>query len=89
VDLQLRRVESLAADLGVKLEVTDEVKDLLGAEGYDPVFGARPLKRVIQQKVQNPLALLLLEKEVEEGSVVRVLPPEAGGATFHFEMAAP
>jgi ATP-dependent Clp protease ATP-binding subunit ClpB len=89
VDLQLRRVESLASDLGVKLEVSDEVKDILGVEGYDPVFGARPLKRVIQQKVQNPLALILLEKEVEEGSVVRVLPPGEGEPNLRFEVGMP
>jgi len=89
VDLQLRRVVALAADLGVSLEVSDEVKDRLGEEGYDPVFGARPLKRVIQQKIQNPLALLLLEKEVEEGSVVRVLLPEGGGQDFRFDLAGP
>jgi hypothetical protein len=67
VDLQLDRVQALAADLGVTLEV-DEVKDP-GREGYDPVFGARPLKRVIQNRIQNPLALRLLEEEVEEGTV--------------------
>jgi ATP-dependent Clp protease ATP-binding subunit ClpA len=60
----------------VTLEVDDEVKDLLAREGYDPVFGARPLKRVIQSRIQNPLALRLLEEEVEEGTRIRVLAPE-------------
>jgi ATP-dependent Clp protease ATP-binding subunit ClpB len=78
VDIQLERVSKLAADLGVRLEVDDRVTDLLGHEGYDPVFGARPLKRVIQQRIQNPLALHLLEQAAEEGTVVRVLPPESG-----------
>ena len=76
VDLQLTGVQALTAELGVTLEVDDEVKDLLAREGYDPVFGARPLKRVIQSRIQNPLALRLLEEEVEEGTRIRVLAPD-------------
>ncbi len=86
VDLQLDRVRALAADLGVSLEVEDAVKGLLAAEGYDPVFGARPLKRVIQQRIQNPLALRLLEEEVEEGTRIRVLAPEVEGGEVRFEL---
>jgi ATP-dependent Clp protease ATP-binding subunit ClpB len=86
VDLQLDRVRALASDLGVTLEVEDPVKDLLGEEGYDPVFGARPLKRVIQQRIQNPLALRLLEEEPGEGAVVRVLPPLTAGGEIRFEL---
>ena len=89
VDLQLDRVKTLAADLDVSLEVDDTVKDLLAAEGYDPVFGARPLKRVIQNRIQNLLALRLLEAEVEEGTVVRVLPPEVEGGPVRFRFEAP
>jgi ATP-dependent Clp protease ATP-binding subunit ClpB len=85
VDLQLDRVRALAADLDVELEVDEGVKDLLAEEGYDPVFGARPLKRVIQQRIQNPLALRLLEEEVEDGALVRVLPPEEEGGEVRFE----
>jgi ATP-dependent Clp protease ATP-binding subunit ClpB len=88
VDLQLDRVRALARELDVTLEVTDPVKDLLAAEGYDPVFGARPLKRVIQQRIQNPLALRLLEEETEEGATVRVLPPEHEGGDLRFQMEA-
>ncbi len=76
VELQLERVRRLAGELGVTLELDDEVKDLLAREGYDPVFGARPLKRVIQSRIQNPLALQLLDHDVEEGAVVRA---EASG----------
>jgi ATP-dependent Clp protease ATP-binding subunit ClpB len=65
------------------------VKDLLGNEGYDPVFGARPLKRVIQQRIQNPLALQLLEHSSEEGTVVHVLPPEGGDDELRFEFSGP
>jgi ATP-dependent Clp protease ATP-binding subunit ClpB len=78
VDLQLERVARLAADLGVTLEVDDSAKERLAAEGYDPAFGARPLKRVVQQRIQNPLAMALLEKGVGEGGHVRVSAPDAG-----------
>jgi ATP-dependent Clp protease ATP-binding subunit ClpB len=89
VDIQLERVSRLAAELGVNLEVDQRVKDLLGNEGYDPVFGARPLKRVIQQRIQNPLALQLLEHSSEEGTVVHVLPPEGGDDELRFEFSGP
>jgi ATP-dependent Clp protease ATP-binding subunit ClpB len=72
VDLQLARVDRLAGELGVRLEVTGAARAFLADEGYDPAFGARPLKRVIQRLVQDPLALRLLEEEVPEGSVIRV-----------------
>ncbi len=81
VDLQLTGVQALTTELGVTLEVDDEVKDLLAREGYDPVFGARPLKRVIQSRIQNPLALRLLEEEVEEGTRIRVLAPDPASGT--------
>jgi ATP-dependent Clp protease ATP-binding subunit ClpB len=80
VDLQLTRIEGLAAELGVRLEVSDEARHRLAEEGYDPAFGARPLKRVIQRRVQDPLALRLLEEEVEEGAVVRFDAAEDGDA---------
>jgi len=72
VDLQLHRVEKLAADAGIVLEVSDQARDFLAREGYDPVYGARPLKRAIQRQIQDPLALHLLEEEVAEGSIARV-----------------
>ena len=86
VDLQLVRLHELTRELGITLEVSDEAKDLLAAEGYDPVFGARPLKRVIQNRIQNPLALRLLEHEADEGVTVRIEPPSGeGGDGLHFE----
>jgi ATP-dependent Clp protease ATP-binding subunit ClpB len=72
VELQLARVSGLAAELGVALEVTDAARLRLAEEGYDPAFGARPLKRVIQRRVQDPLAMRLLEEDVAEGATVRV-----------------
>jgi ATP-dependent Clp protease ATP-binding subunit ClpB len=83
VDLQLRRVDKLTAELGFKLVVTDAAKALLAREGYDPAFGARPLKRAIQRRLQDPLALRLLEDDVPEGSTVRVdVGPGGEGLTF-------
>jgi ATP-dependent Clp protease ATP-binding subunit ClpB len=82
VDLQLERVVSLAADLGVELELTTEARDLIAREGHEPAFGARPLKRAIQRLVQDPLALFLLEREAE-GLRIRIIPGlEGGGLVF-------
>src|SRR5690606_34384143 len=78
VDLQLERVRRLARDVGIDLEVSGEAKGFIAREGYDPAFGARPLKRVIQRQVQDPLALHLLDEEVPEGTTVRVDLAESG-----------
>jgi ATP-dependent Clp protease ATP-binding subunit ClpB len=80
VEIQLRRAEALMADKKIRLEITPEAKRLLASEGYDPVFGARPLKRAIQRLLQNPLALQLLEGKLGEGQVVRVDRNAAGTA---------
>ena len=72
VDLQLVRLSGLLASQEINLEVTDAARKMIAAEGYDPVFGARPLKRVIQQRIQNPLATEILKGEVKEQSTVRV-----------------
>ncbi len=85
VDLQLERVSALAADRGLALEITPEAKAALVDEGYDPSFGARPLKRVIQRRVQNPLALSMLEGDYSEGDRIRVL---RRGDGFAFERVA-
>jgi ATP-dependent Clp protease ATP-binding subunit ClpB len=71
VKLQLARVAALARELGVTLEVTPAAHEFLAREGYDPAFGARPLKRAIQRHIQDPLALHMLDEEVAEGSVIR------------------
>jgi ATP-dependent Clp protease ATP-binding subunit ClpB len=84
IDLQLERVRQLVADRGIGIEVAPEAKELLTAEGYDPVYGARPLKRVIQRRVQNPLALAILEGDYAEGDLVRVA-CSADGKELEFE----
>jgi ATP-dependent Clp protease ATP-binding subunit ClpB len=69
------QVEHLARQLeahGMKLEVTDRAKDAVAQEGYDPTYGARPLKRVIQQQIQNPLASEILKGRFGEGVLIRV-----------------
>ena len=72
VDLQLKHLETMLAARHHRLEVTPEAKELLAAQGYDPVYGARPLKRVIQRELQNPLALDLLDGKFQAGDTVRV-----------------
>jgi len=86
VELQLRWVQAMAADLGVELEVAPEATDLIAREGFDPAFGARPLKRAIQRLIQDPLALKLLEEDIPEGSTVKAVPAE-GERRLDFQVA--
>ena len=60
------------ADRHIELELTDAAREHVAREGYDPVYGARPLKRVIQREISDPLALALLEGRYTDGAVVRV-----------------
>ncbi len=72
VELQLRRLRDRLAARGLGLELTDAAKELVAEAGWDPTYGARPLKRALQRLVENPLALRLLEGEFAEGDTVRV-----------------
>ncbi len=72
VELQLARLRSRLADRGIELELTDEAKQVVADAGWDPTYGARPLKRALQRMVENPLALRLLEGEFSDGDTVRV-----------------
>ncbi|MGD9630209.1 MAG: ATP-dependent chaperone ClpB [Pyrinomonadaceae bacterium] len=72
IDVQLEKLRKMLDDRGITIELDRSAKDLLVAEGYDPVYGARPLKRAIQTLVQNPLAVKLLNGEVASGQTVRV-----------------
>ncbi len=72
VDIQLARMQKLLADRRLELEVTDAGKDFLGERGYDPVYGARPLKRAIQRYLQDPLALRVLKGEFAPGDTIVV-----------------
>jgi len=72
VTIQLARLNALLADRRMTIEADDAALDFLAAEGYDPDFGARPLKRTIQRLVQDPLARMVLAGEVAEGDTVRL-----------------
>jgi ATP-dependent Clp protease ATP-binding subunit ClpB len=72
VELQLERLRARLADRGLGLELTDEAKQLVADAGWDPAYGARPLKRAIQRMIENPLAIRLLEGDFAEGDTVRV-----------------
>jgi ATP-dependent Clp protease ATP-binding subunit ClpB len=67
IELRLEDVRRLLAERKISLELTDAAKDLLFTQGYDPNFGARPLKRAIQKLVQDPLAMKILDGEVLHG----------------------
>ena len=82
VDLQLRKLRKLLADRKITLEVTPEAEKVIAEEGYDPAFGARPLKRTIQQLIQNPLALAVLEGRFLDGDRVVVKPDGKGGVAL-------
>ena len=82
VDLQLRGLMKRLEDRKIRVELTDSAKDLLIAEGYDPIYGARPLKRTIQREILDPLAMRVLQGDFVEGDVVRI---DAQGGQIVFE----
>jgi ATP-dependent Clp protease ATP-binding subunit ClpB len=81
IDLQVAHLEKLLEQRDFGLEVTDKARDELANRGYDPSFGARPLKRVIQNELQNPLASELLKGQYPEGSTIRI---DFDGTEFTF-----
>ncbi|MDP6389173.1 MAG: ATP-dependent chaperone ClpB [Alphaproteobacteria bacterium] len=86
VDIQLGQLRDMLAERKIELDIDDAAKTWLGDRGYDPAYGARPLKRVIQQELQNPLAGMILAGKIADGDVVRVS-TEAGGLTINGEVA--
>lgn len=78
VDIQLQRLRKLIADRHIILDMGEDALAWLGAKGYDPAYGARPLKRVIQKYMQNPLADMILSGQVQDHDVVHVIPGETG-----------
>jgi ATP-dependent Clp protease ATP-binding subunit ClpB len=84
VELQLARLRTRLADRGIEIELTDAAKETLAEAGWDPAYGARPLKRAIQRLVENQLAKALLSGEFGEGDHVRV---DADGDELVFEKA--
>jgi ATP-dependent Clp protease ATP-binding subunit ClpB len=85
VDLQLERLKKLLGDRKITLELTPEAKHVLAEEGFDPAFGARPLKRAIQRYLQNPLAMAVLEGRFKDGD--HVLVTRSADGTLGFELA--
>jgi ATP-dependent Clp protease ATP-binding subunit ClpB len=81
IDIQLRGLMKRLADRKIKVELTDRAKEFLVQEGYDPTYGARPLKRAIQRRVLDPLAMRVLEGEFAEGDRV-VVDVGPDGLTF-------
>ena len=84
-DIQLSRVQKLLGERRLTLELTEAAKNLLGERGFDPQYGARPLKRVIQRMVQDPLAIRILEGEFPEGS--KIVADVGAGDALEFRLA--
>ena len=82
VGLQLKKVEERLKERGINLKVTPEAKKLLAEKGYDPVYGARPLKRAIQTEILDPLSLELLQGNIQDGQTIRVT-AQGGAITLH------
>ncbi|MAB81775.1 MAG: ATP-dependent chaperone ClpB, partial [Planctomycetes bacterium] len=72
VEIQVKRVQKLLKDRKIVLDLTDAAKRWLGRVGYDPVYGARPLKRAVQRYLQDPLADMLLGGQIPDGSTVKI-----------------
>jgi len=85
VELQLERLRQRLAERRIELELTDAAKEALAEAGWDPAYGARPLKRAIQRQLENPLAMRLLEGDFADGDTVRV---DARDGELVFERAA-
>jgi len=86
VDIQIGRLQRLLADRIIEIVLDSRARDWLATAGYDPVYGARPLKRVIQRRLQDPLAQMLLEGDIGDGAKVKVSAGKSGliinGKTF-------
>ena len=72
IDVQLEKLRKNLAERGITIELDETARELIIHDGYDPVYGARPLKRAIQTLVQNPLAVSLLNGDISSGSNVRI-----------------
>ena len=85
VRLQLADLSTLLAEQGLDLQVDDDVADALARQGYEPEYGARPLRRVLRRQLENPLATELLEERFRGASGVRVVCADEEGTTLRFE----
>jgi ATP-dependent Clp protease ATP-binding subunit ClpA len=87
IDLQLKRVEGQLADRGLKLQVTPAAREVVMADGYDPAYGARPMRRSIQRLIQDPLSLRLLAGEFLSGETI-VVDKDSDTGKLKFEKQA-
>lgn len=86
VDIQLAGLRKRLSERHIEMELTDAAKTRLVREGYDPSYGARPLKRAIQREVETPLARLILAGDVRDGQIVHIdADPRSSGLTFKAE----
>jgi ATP-dependent Clp protease ATP-binding subunit ClpB len=88
VDIQIGRLSRLLADRKIAIDLDDKARHWLAHAGYDPVYGARPLKRVIQRRLQDPLAQLILEGAIGDGATVKVSASNTGLTINGQEFAA-
>jgi ATP-dependent Clp protease ATP-binding subunit ClpC len=88
VDLMLKDLQNRLSEHKVSLELTEKAKAWLAKEGYDPIFGARPLRRVIERSIENPLSSQLLRGELKEGDIVKIDIDKEGKLTFKNKVAA-
>ena len=82
IDIQLRGLVKRLEDRKIHVELSDAAKDLIIDEGYDPTYGARPLKRTIQRRILDPLAVRVLQGDFREGDLVRI-DVKAGALEFN------
>jgi ATP-dependent Clp protease ATP-binding subunit ClpB len=87
VDIQIRGLDKLLADRKIVIELDAAAREWLADKGYDPAYGARPLKRVIQKSLQDPLAELILSGRVKDGEKVKISATKFG-LTFNGKVAA-
>jgi ATP-dependent Clp protease ATP-binding subunit ClpB len=83
VDIQLNGLRKRLSERGITLELTDASREVIAEEGYDPTYGARPLKRAIQRLIQDPLAKRVLAGEFRDGDTIEVDTGHEGQLTFH------
>ncbi len=88
IDIQLRRVGKLLQDRGIRMELTEAARELLMKEGYDPQYGARPMRRAIQRLIQDPLALKLLNGDFLEGDTIEA-DADPGSGELRFQKLVP
>jgi len=84
VDLHVESLRQMLAEREIGLKLTDAARDAIADQGYDPQFGARPLKRTVQREIQNPLALMLLRGEFKPGQTIEV---DFESGSFQFRTA--